>query len=87
MLFFNLFSFRSFCGTPDYIPPEMFDSSNSYSYEVDIWAIGIILYAMLVGRTPFDSQELEVIRKNILEGEILFPEDLIVSNAAKDLRD
>ncbi len=77
--------FRSFCGTPDYIPPEMFDSSHRYSFEVDIWAVGIMFYAMLVGRTPFDSSRLEGIYENIQKGEILFPEDLIISDDAKDI--
>lgn len=63
----------------------MFDFSNSYRYEVDIWSIGIMIYAMLVGRTPFYANSLEDIYKNIQNGEILFPEDLIISEDAKDL--
>jgi polo-like kinase 1 len=77
--------FRSFCGTPDYTPPEMFELGHTYSFEVDIWAIGIMLYSMLVGRTPFISENLEIICTNILDGGIEFPEDLIISNEAKDL--
>jgi hypothetical protein len=44
-----------------------------------------MIYAMLVGRTPFDSDRLEVIQENILRGEVIFPDDLILSDEAKDL--
>jgi polo-like kinase 1 len=40
------------CGTPNYIAPEIL-AEIGHSYEVDIWAIGIILYALLVGKPPF----------------------------------
>jgi serine/threonine protein kinase len=40
------------CGTPNYIAPEILNEIG-HSYEVDIWSIGIILYAMLFGKPPF----------------------------------
>jgi serine/threonine protein kinase len=56
-----------------------------YGFEVDIWAIGIILYALLVGRMPFYADDLPGIYSNIYEGVFSFPEDLIISDIAKDL--
>ncbi|XP_029641023.1 serine/threonine-protein kinase PLK1 [Octopus sinensis] len=45
------------CGTPNYIAPEVL-SKKGHSYEADIWAIGCILYALLVGRPPFQTSTL-----------------------------
>ena len=42
------------CGTPNYMSPEML-SSPYYDYEVDVWAIGVITYHLLVGDPPFQA--------------------------------
>jgi len=43
------------CGTPAYLAPEMFDL-NSYSFPVDIWALGVMTYLLLTGEMPFESK-------------------------------
>ena len=45
-------------GTPDYLAPELLERAN-YGYEVDLWALGVVLYQFLVGEPPFymDSQQ------------------------------
>jgi cell cycle serine/threonine-protein kinase CDC5/MSD2 len=51
---------KTTCGTPNYLAPEIFDKNNGYSYSVDIWAFGIILYTMIFGRPPFESSDVKV---------------------------
>ena len=41
------------CGTPNYIAPEVLAERSLHSYEVDVWAFGVILYAMMAGSPPF----------------------------------
>ena len=41
------------CGTPNYIAPEILENHGGHSYEVDIWSLGVITYAFLIGKPPF----------------------------------
>ena len=48
------------CGTPNFLAPEILDmEGEGHSYEVDIWALGVILYAMLVGTPPFEGKDVQ----------------------------
>ncbi|CCG22809.1 Cdc5 polo-like kinase [Candida orthopsilosis Co 90-125] len=74
------------CGTPNYIAPEVLGGKNTgHSFEVDIWAIGIMMYALLVGKPPFQAKDVNVIYERIKKTEYYFPDDKPISESAKIL--
>lgn len=66
---------NTFCGTREYIAPEML-AGDSYDFSVDYWAFGIIIYEMLCERTPFYCSDREKIYDRIKSSEVSFPEHL-----------
>ncbi|KAK0646561.1 kinase-like domain-containing protein [Cercophora newfieldiana] len=71
------------CGTPDYLAPEVV-SNKGYNKSVDWWSLGILIYEMLCGYTPFwDSGSPIKIYENILRGKVKFP--AYINPDAKDL--
>jgi cell cycle serine/threonine-protein kinase CDC5/MSD2 len=74
------------CGTPNYIAPEVLGGKTTgHSFEVDIWAIGIMMYALLVGKPPFQAKDVQVIYERIKKTEYSFPVDKPISDEAKTL--
>ena len=71
------------CGSPCYASPEMLSGEGYDGFKIDIWATGIILFAMLCGFLPFDHKDNDKLFKKILECKIKFPKHL--SDDAKDL--
>ena len=63
---------RTLCGTPNYIAPEVL-TKKGHSYEVDIWSIGCIMYTLLVGKPPFETQTLKDTYKRIRANEYHVP--------------
>lgn len=51
---------KSMSGTPNYIAPEILMTKDGHSYEVDVWAIGVITYTLLIGRPPFQSKTSKI---------------------------
>ena len=75
---------KSFCGTLNYMAPEIFERKG-YSYEIDIWALGIIMCYLLVGKNPFQSSTEKETINNIKNNKLNFPKDIKLSSSAKDL--
>eukprot|EP00927_Polykrikos_kofoidii_P001886 TRINITY_DN10734_c0_g1_i1.p1 TRINITY_DN10734_c0_g1~~TRINITY_DN10734_c0_g1_i1.p1 ORF type:complete len:681 (+),score=101.02 TRINITY_DN10734_c0_g1_i1:74-2116(+) len=63
----------TFCGTLDYLAPEMI-SSKGHNHTLDIWGAGVLLYEMLVGRPPFQSTNHGLLIQKILTMELHYPQ-------------
>ncbi|KAI1957745.1 spindle assembly checkpoint kinase [Ophidiomyces ophidiicola] len=76
---------KTMCGTLDYLPPEMLDTSpgeNYYDEKVDLWSLGVLTYEFLVGEAPFEDTPV-MTQRRIKRGEMTIPS--FVSPEAKDL--
>ncbi|XP_013999399.1 rho-associated protein kinase 2 isoform X2 [Salmo salar] len=77
-------------GTPDYISPEVLKSQGgdgNYGRECDWWSVGVFIFEMLVGETPFYAESLVGTYGKIMDhkNNLNFPDDVQMSNDAKDL--
>jgi serine/threonine protein kinase len=72
----------TFCGTSEYLAPEIV-TAKAYSIGVDWWAVGILLYEMLYGRTPFYCEIRAKLFKRIAQAEVPFPSE--IDRAAQSL--
>ena len=71
------------CGSPCYASPEMVGGNKYNGFFIDVWATGIILFAMLCGYLPFEDDNNDILFKQILSGKINYPSYL--SEISKDL--
>ena len=76
---------RTVCGTPNYIAPEILEGKTGHSFEVDIWSLGVIMYTLIIGKPPFETNNVKETYKRIKSGNYSFPEHAIISEPAKDL--
>ena len=66
---------KSFCGTPEYMAPEVLEKKE-YSFPIDYWELGIFIYEMVIGKPPFFSEDREEMFDQILNEEIRIPNHL-----------
>uniref|UniRef100_A0A7S2PIT0 Serine/threonine-protein kinase PLK n=1 Tax=Leptocylindrus danicus TaxID=163516 RepID=A0A7S2PIT0_9STRA len=79
---------KTICGTPNYIAPEIIDGKNKqvgHSFPVDLWSTGVIMFALLCGKPPFESKDVKSTYRRILDNSYSFPENCNVSDNSRDV--
>ena len=77
---------KSLAGSLKYMAPEILTGKNTAADpSIDIFSLGVILFALVTGKLPFDGSDTESIRKKIIKGVYTYPESIKISAECKDL--
>ena len=66
---------KTVCGTPIYLAPEII-KEQGHDEHVDIWCIGVLLFQLSTGNIPFQGNDIETLKNNIVKLKIVWPEDI-----------
>jgi 5'-AMP-activated protein kinase catalytic alpha subunit len=73
------------CGTPAYIAPEVINGDGYTGYGPDIWSLGVLMYALMIGTIPFKAKNIPDLHKIILSNDFTFPSGYNLTSGFKSL--
>jgi serine/threonine protein kinase SCH9 len=68
---------NTFCGTTEYLAPEVLLDEAGYTTMVDFWSLGVLVFEMCCGWSPFYAEDTQQMYKNIAFGKVRFPRDAL----------
>lgn len=74
---------ETFCGSLVYSAPELIEGTKYVGPEIDIWSLGVNLFALVVGELPFADKKVNVLHDSILNGKFKMPDFLSSGNLSR----